>query len=691
MKHATKTKVRRLPLVLLLLGIAIAVLAWRVLPYVPAYKESIYSRADVKQLLRDQREHVDDPIFLYHLGRKLNNSGQFTSADAYLERAAGLDPDSDRIRDEWARALMGHGQVTVAFGILSQFSASHPNSAAAAQLLGKFYISREDWRPASEALTRSSQLAPGNAQTWALLANALIKMGRYLDARTALTKAISLQPDKPESHIQLAVLLENSDQMAARAEYENAIRLAPKNPLALRQYGRFLFDHGEPAKAEQMARISLTGAGEDTSAHLLLGRALAAQAKWLEAASELELTARQAPYDPQPPEQLRRAYRALALPERAAAWDAIYRRLTRSQNERRRLQDATQADPKNPALHHQFAAALAEISDVAGCIREEAFAQRTTPDNPRALAAAAQDLSRAGHNEEALPVARQAAREKRNPEAEETLADILLGLGRLHEAAVHYELIRDIRRERYPDYKRRLSAAAERIAGSNRPAEKMLRSAMSEQDTEKAIAGLNAALQLEPENTRCLRALLQLRMARKEFEEAAATAAQLTHISPEDGVAHTLYVAARLARLGDGQIIEEMFQDFDRRLQAAAQDPAALTTLCFDRGVISCKRGQWQQAIDNLKLADRLAPRSMATLLWLERALRQSGDQAGAQAVQVRLNSIKREQELLTATRAQNAIAADYESLAAYYQAQGLQNAAQSVRMEAKRRFGSSQ
>jgi tetratricopeptide (TPR) repeat protein len=638
---------RRLPFVIALLVIATAVFAYRIVPYIPAYREHQFAAMSMEEQLRVQSEYVNDPRFLYYLGRKLNQRGQFATADPYLERAAGLDPDSVRIRDEWVKALMGHGRVSIAFGILRQFMASHPQSPGAPLLLGKFYLSREDWAPAGRALEAAVKLGPDSAEAWSLLAHVRIKMGQYGDAETALTRAIALAPDAADNHLQLAVLIGPKDVARARREYLLAVKLAPRDSVCLRQYGRFLLDNGDPTGAEREARAASTQNPGDMLAQLLLGRALAAQGRWAEAATPLEAAARLAPTDPQPAEQLRRVYRQATRPDLAALWDARYLALTRGQQERQRLLDATQAHPQDPKLHHQLAEALARIDDVNGCVREEAFAVKLTPDNPRALTAAARDLDMAGFSADALPLARQAAQQRLNPAAQETLANVLLHLGRLHEAAIRYEQIRDWKADRLAAFKRQLADATIRLSRSQEPAEQLMRAAQTDPDRAHAETLLDQALHIEPTNTRCLRSLLKLQFARQELSQVTQTANQLAALSPEDGVAHTYYVSARLILLGDGPLAESDYQDLNRHLQAAMIDPTVVPTVYYDRGVIEMKRGQADAAIKDLERARDLDPNAIATYHRLAEAKQLVGDTAGAQQAMAEFERRRKEQDLL--------------------------------------------
>jgi tetratricopeptide (TPR) repeat protein len=595
-------------------------------------------------MVKERASYRNDPIFLYHFGKKLDSAGDYAAADPYLERAAGLDPDSAAIRDEWARALMGHGRVSIAYGILRQFMGSHPHAPDPPLLLGKFYVSREEWAPALRALNQAAKLNPANREVWSLLAHAQIKMGLYGDAQKALQNAIERNPDDPDNHLQLAVLLGDTNRDVAKREFQRAISLAPKNAICIRQYGRFLMQTGDAAGAEREAREAVALAPGDMLSNLLLGQVLVAQHRWADAAGSLEQSARLAPGDPEPAAQLRQVYTQLNQPQSAAQWNARYLALKHAEGERNRLADATQAHPKDPLLHHQFAVALAGVHDVNGCVREEAFAARSAPDNPMALTAAANDLDKAGFSADALPIARTAAQRKLNPNAQEALANILLHLGRLHEAAIHFEQIRDWKAAHIAQYRSELAAAKLAIAHSTAPAERLLRTAESESNLATSESLLARAVELEPENTRCLRALMKVQYARRETEQAIATAGRLCSLSPEDGVAQTCYVAARLDQLGGGALSESDYQDLQRHLKAAELDPSVIPTVVYDHGVLALKHGDVADAIHDLQRARALTPNAPEIYVHLADAQEQAGDHVASRNTLAQLERKRREQ-----------------------------------------------
>src|SRR5262249_14266802 len=151
-------------------GIAFLGACLRLLGCAPWYQEWRLARMTLPGLEQEQRARSDDdPRLLYYLGRQLNRQGRFAEADPILRRAVGLDPDTPRLRDEWARALLGSGLVTAAFGQLQQYAGTHPNLADAHLLLGKFYVNQKSMRRAEEELERAVALNPGLADGWTYL------------------------------------------------------------------------------------------------------------------------------------------------------------------------------------------------------------------------------------------------------------------------------------------------------------------------------------------------------------------------------------------------------------------------------------------------------------------------------------------------------------------------------------------
>jgi tetratricopeptide (TPR) repeat protein len=137
-----------------LIGIVVLLGVWALLSS-PMFLRWRYRHMTLLQMIRQFPKHRVDPIFLYYLGLKLNQRGDYVHADPVLRHAVGLDPDNPKYRDEWARALLGSGLVTAAFGELRQYVGTHPQSAQAHYLMGKFYVSQRAMDKASDELQKA--------------------------------------------------------------------------------------------------------------------------------------------------------------------------------------------------------------------------------------------------------------------------------------------------------------------------------------------------------------------------------------------------------------------------------------------------------------------------------------------------------------------------------------------------------
>jgi tetratricopeptide (TPR) repeat protein len=589
----------------------------------------------LEEQVRVQTRFAGDPVFLYHLGRKLNQRQRFGEALPILERAAAMEPDGGRVRDEWAQAQMGTGQPANAYAQLRQFAGSHPDNAGAHFYLGKFFITQNAYGLARKALERSVGLDAKNAEAWSLLAHARIKMGAYSGAQEALEQAIRLRPGGSNDHLQLAVVLASRDPERARREFERAIELAPTDAVPCREYGLFLLKQGDAAAAERWAREALKRNDKDPLVHLMLGRSLVAQGRTSEALPAFEEAARLAPEDPNPPEALRRIFRQVGDAAKAADWEARYTALQQSVEERRALQEQTLARPGDRDARRRYAAALAKIGDAIGCLRQHAFALKTVPENPRAMIAAADDLNRSGYPKEALTLARRAvAQSPMNPEAMETLADTFLNLGRLHEAGVCYDRLSDWRKERRPLYQERIQKAAARIAASDAPVERLMRQALREADPSRQESLLRQALALEPDHTRSLRGLLRLQFVRQERDAAMDSARKLIALSPEDGLGHALLAVLLLERSADRPLSADEQQEIDGHIQATVPDLSARPMALYADGLLALKTGRPKRAVESLELAARLDPNGVAVYRRLAEARSALGDSVGAQKAQ---------------------------------------------------------
>lgn len=605
-------------------------------PYSGWYQDWRDAQCSLETLLKEQAGHQNDPIFLYYIGRRLNERQRYAEAAPFLECAVGLDPESARQRDEWARALLGSGEISSAFGQLKQFAGTHPASADAHLLMAKYYLTQDAAGPARDELQRVVALDPNRAEAWTLLANARLKLGENSAGVEALRHSLRLRPDNAIDRLQLAAALALMNSHDAQQEYQRALLLAPTNAFYHREYAMFLYNGGRAAEAEVEARRAVALQRDDALAHLILGRCLLLKGRNVQALEPLTQASRLAPFEPAPAQELRRAYSALGRTQEARHWKEIYLALQRSSAERRHVKDQLSIDRNRPETNREMARLLAQTGDVQGAMRYTSIALRCRLDAPQALIAVAEDLTRSGFARLALGLARQAkASAPLNPAASESLGDVLLNLDRVHEAAVLYDEAAQYSPDRASTYRRKIAEYLARRRRNPSPAEKFYQRALarmraSGRPDDAVLALVRQAVAQEPENTGYLRCLLQLQIRRRARAQALQTADRLLALSPEDGIAHAL--AALL--LLDEAHNELDFARIEDHLRLAEPDSAAQATSAYAGGLLAVRRGQTQVAVRELRQAAQLDPNSSQVWLQLARIERQAGHNMEASAAQ---------------------------------------------------------
>ena len=417
--------------------------AW-VIGHLPQYQERRLSHMSLAQLQGERAGRLDDPQTLYYIGLRLNQQGRYAEADPYLRNAVALDPDSPRLRDAWMQALLGNGLTTAAFGETREFAGTHPDSAPAHLILGKFYVAQNSMIRAVEETSRAAALDPRSGEAWALLAVAQTGLGHITEAEAAAERAVALRPRNAPDRLGLALLLARQGRREkALASFDQAVALDPDSAAAHQAFARYLLTTtagpDDDRRAEAEARHALALDPANLEAPLTLGQALAAQGRVGEGLPLLLQAARRSPYDPTPALAVSQAYYRLGLAGPQRVWQGEYQTRQRRTSAEGDLVTCILKSPDDARPQRRLAWMLAEEGDVAGCLRHQAKALRCAPDAPPAQAAAAEDLTATGHARLALPLAQRAVTvAPKSPAAQEALGDTQLALDRPAEAARSY-------------------------------------------------------------------------------------------------------------------------------------------------------------------------------------------------------------------------------------------------------------
>ena len=631
---------------LALLGVAFCLAA----SYTPWYREWWMRRATLDSLQKQASTPRGgyDPILLYYLGKRLNEQGRFTEADPILRQGVGLDTDSARLRDEWTRALLGSGLTTAAFGQLQVFAGTHPNSAEAHLILGKFYLTQHSLTRAIEELEKGVALDPKSGEGWANLTAAYSEIqnevARHDPALAAARKAVALRPNNAGDRLRLAFLLSvPGTPDAARQAFEDAVRLGPNLGEAHRAYANWLIQSGatqaDAARAEAEAQKAVSLAPQSGAAYLVLGRAYLGQNEVQNALVPLQKASDLAPFDPNAARTLARAARLLGKLDQAGTWEAEARKRQAHLDAKQATLTEILKDPEKPAPHKKMARLLAQEGEVEGCVRDYARALHLPLDSPPVLAAAANDLSEAGFAEKAMPLAQRAVTVSHaSPAAHEALGNALLGVGKAREAAASYDTACVYWPEKFPVYKKRLAAYYEKVRQEKArapltPAEQAYQKSRAIIGTQvgpllvtpEAEALAREAVSLEPKNPVYLRYLLQMQFKVKKIE-AIETAKRLLAVAPNDGLTHALLAVLQIDRANTPEALSEARQ----HLVAAESDPSADATRHYGLGILALHQRDGATAVRELKQAQKLDPNAEMTGYKLFFAYQMVGNKADA-------------------------------------------------------------
>ena len=661
------------------------------------YQDRQWSPLTLPQFQARLDQNKNNPLFLFHFGQLLNTQERFRDAQTLLEQAAERQPDSARIRDAWARALIGQGNITGGFNVLTQFSKAYPNDAEGHLSLARFYVSQNSTARAGEELKLALTYNPSLGEAWFLKAVVSEHGGDQAAALSAIREAVALRPENAPDQAMLSSLLRDSnDPVGAKKALARAIALDPKNAGYLEEFGSLLLGEQDYAGAQKSAERALACDPESGESALLLGQALQAQKLWKESLAPLEKAAKSLFYASLPANLLRKAYRELADGSKEQLWNREFLVRREEADAFQRAEETLRRAPDAPASHQEMARRLAHRADATGMLRHLGAAQRNPVDSPTVLTAGARLLL----NEKQAPLALLLLRDvfkqtQKSPAAFEAMGDVLLALDRPREASLYYQSVAGWEPEKQARFKASLQQAYEQRAAHGGEAEKAYQEARAQQTsrlgpsltTDPIVELLKKAIALAPEITDYRRALVRAYVERKENDKAIVAARELLVLSPEDTLNRALLGVAML----ESSVQEKDFAEIFAHFNVAWPDPVARPMVHYGRGLLALRRKNADEAIGELKKATTLSPDSEPVWYQLSQALRLKGDEAGAREAlneSTRIRDAKQaEVDVLKAIVDQPSRPELYDRAISFYTQRGGLAQANAIRAERQRRF----
>lgn len=180
-----------------------------------------------------------EPKPLYLRGSCYQKMGKLPEAEADFRQALQLDPKAHddqtiKVRAELGAVLTDQGRPAEAIDILDSAAQQKPDMFEAQYNLGVAHEALKHWEPAIVAYTNATKLKPMDKNPRATQADAyynlgavLRKSGKLEEAIAPTREAVQLAPDKPHTHLSLALLLSDAKRYdEAVAELTAATQLA---------------------------------------------------------------------------------------------------------------------------------------------------------------------------------------------------------------------------------------------------------------------------------------------------------------------------------------------------------------------------------------------------------------------------------------------------------------------------------
>jgi Flp pilus assembly protein TadD len=299
----------------------------------------------------------------------------YAAAEKFLAAFAAKDPNSYRVWFDLGYIYTAQDRTEDAIVAYRKAVAAKPDVFESNLNLG-LLLARTNNPDAATSLRAATQLKPssqpevGLVRAWSSLAQVLESKSPE-EAAAAYREALKLQPKDSGLHLALGAVLEQAkDEKSAESEYQQVLDLgsigtasmgtASTSADAVTALANLYMRQKRFPLAEAMLRKLLASSPDATrpgaaAQHVQLGRVLAAEGKYEEAASELDAGIRLAPGDAAAVRDLADVY---ALNKRNAEAEALYRQLLTAKPDDAELRDAL---GKSLLDQHKFSEARSEF------------------------------------------------------------------------------------------------------------------------------------------------------------------------------------------------------------------------------------------------------------------------------------------------------------------------------------------
>lgn len=329
------------------------------------------------------RSPVRDEELTLDLASAYDKAGMPEKASDALVRAIRATPGSARLTNALVLLLAKHGELDEAYRLAKRFAELHPHDLNAQKLYLRVLVATNDSALSRPLARRLLAGAPADGELLYLEGVLERRAGEMSAARDHLQRSISINSEFPDSHYNLALVLETmEDRQGAYRELQKALSLGLADPEGhlrlsknLRAEGKTQEAEAELAAYQQAIKVSAnqqiaSSKSAEAEAALTRGDAQTAVALYREA---LDAT----------PDDARLEYELSVALDRAHDIAA----------ERVALESAVRIDPALPLAQHQLGYLLSQAGDNDGAEQHFRLAVHADPDFTRAWISLAATLA----------------------------------------------------------------------------------------------------------------------------------------------------------------------------------------------------------------------------------------------------------------------------------------------------------
>ncbi|HKW89256.1 MAG TPA: tetratricopeptide repeat protein [Candidatus Acidoferrales bacterium] len=280
---------------------------------------------EAEAVLRQGAQNIPNDIKIYlDWAATLAIEGKNTDADATLKVLEDQSPKSVDVAIAIGDYFLQRNMVDPAIGQYQRGLSIAPKNLPLQQKLEDIYLTTNKTELAAKIDAEAMTQSPNNSMNKINHGRLLIVEGKFQDAVTSLQKTVADAADSNEAHYYLGMAYwKTGDTNQANAEFQNALRISPGLPVALRALAQLNFSQKNYSVAQIYAQELVQKSSGNPADRLLLGETLLQQGKSKDAEDQFLAAKQLAPTNPGAHVDLALLYQAeKKLPEAEKEYEA---------------------------------------------------------------------------------------------------------------------------------------------------------------------------------------------------------------------------------------------------------------------------------------------------------------------------------------------------------------------------------